>query len=228
MLLLTLLASICAAADDSTANNQVPLLEKIAIAGISHVLSNVLGTPCSLERVQLDLKQQVLAISGLKIGNPKGFNTPAAITVKTVRVEADPKLLFSKEPQIRLVQVDDAIVNAEASLKGLNLKTLLDNANKMKVPKMLQGDPNTRFRIEKAILGSGAFSFVSPIPGSKSSDKKLDRIEMSLMGNNNQGVTAAEAMSIIMQTLMDKTGMLKGDGDGNGLAAPVNKLLQAI
>jgi len=200
-----------------------PLLERIAVSAIGKVLSRVLDAPASVSRVQLDLKGQVLLVSGLKIGNPEGFDgQQQAITVDTVRVEADPKLLFGKEPAIRLVSLAGTTVNADLGLRGLNLKKLLDNAGR-RVPKgLLEGDPNKRFKVEKGLLEKGVVNFTSAVLGQNSSNE-IGPIEISLMGADNKGVTANEAMSIILKKLLDETGLL--DQGVEGVLSPIGNLL---
>jgi hypothetical protein len=195
------------------AEQQVPVLEKIAIAGIGSVLSNVLDAPCSISRVQLDLNKQVLELSGVKIGNPKGFDTASAIQVEHARVEADPKLLFGKAPEIRVLSIDGVTVNAEANRHGINLKKLLDSANRRVPAPLLQGDPNKRFKINSAVLDNGIINITTDFLGKNTTEKKLNKIEMSLVGKDGQGVTAQEAMSTLMNKLLEETDLLNGGLD---------------
>lgn len=201
----------------------VPVLERVAVAAIGKVLSRVLDAPASVSRVQLDLKKQVLEVTGVKIGNPKGFDGgQQAIAVDLVRVEADPKLLFGREPAIRLVSVSGTTVNAELGLRGLNLKTLLDNAGR-RVPKgLFEGDPNKRFKIEKGVLEKGIVNFNAALLGQNSS-KEIGPLEISLMGRDNKGVTANEAMTTILKTLIEETGLL--DHGADGILGPIGDLL---
>lgn len=207
----TLIVVLCTFA--AQAAEQAPVLEKIAAAGISAVLSNVLDTPCSVSRVQLNMEKQVLELSGIKIGNPKGFDSDSAVQVGQALVEADPKLLFGKEPEIRVLSIEGVTVNAEVNRHGINLKKLLDSANRRIPAPLLKGDPNKRFKINSAVLDSGTINITTDFVRKNTSRKEMKKIEMSLVGRNGQGVTAQEAMSTVMGRLLEETDLLKGGLD---------------
>lgn len=197
-------------------NTDPTILERIARAGINQVLSFVLDTPASVERIRLDKEQQFLELSNLRIANPKGFQDGHAISVETARLEADIKSLFSDAPLVKLAKVAGVSVNAEMDLKrGLNLKKLLDSTKRLQgptLPKVSKGSTEKRWRIEKASLENGVVNVNSPLLFQGPKQKKIDKFEMSLMGPDGKGVTANEAMSQILQTLIDKTGLLEGTG----------------
>ncbi len=209
--LLTLL--VAAAHGDAKAEKAGPL-EAIAKAGVGSVLSHVLDTPCSAGGVKLNLREQFLELHDVRIGNPKGFSAGDAIQVKTVRVEADPKSLFSDEPTIRLVQVGGVSVEAIGDVKhGVNLEKLASNAKRFKLPAFMTAAPKKKWRIEKAVLEDGVIDMTVDALGKHTTRKTLDRMDMDFMGQDGKGMTADEAMAKVMQILMDKAGLL-GGSDG--------------
>ena len=223
MVRLLLILSVLIAADKNDGDiEKARPLEGLAKAGVGAVLSSILETPCSVGGVQLNLRQQFLELSDLKIANPKKFSEGDAIAVKKVRVEADPKVLFSDEPAIRLIQVSGATVNAEQSLsQGLNLKKLLDNAKGSgKDSKSHKGGSKKKWRIEKAVLDDATANITTEMPLRKTAQKKIGYLEMTFGGKDNQGVPADEAMTQVLQTLIDKLGLFQDGG-----VAPLVNLL---
>ena len=196
-------------------------LEGLAKAGVGAVISSILETPASVGGVQLDLKKQFLELSDVKIANPKKFTEGDAISVKKIRVEADPKLLFSEEPVIRLIQVSGGTVNAEQTVShGMNLKKLLDSASRMKGSKPRKDGSKKKWRIEKAIIDDCTANITSELLTRNTTQKKLDHIEMNFMGQDNKGMTTDAAVSRVLETLIDKLGLFEGGG-----AAPLINLL---
>lgn len=211
-------------AESPAPDTDATALERLAKTGIGSVLSYVLDAPAQVESVRLDLKNQVLELGGLRIDNPEGFEKKAALTADTIRVEADPKSLFSREPLVRLIKVEDAAVNAEVNpLRGINLKKLLDSTTRFRQPRFLKSTPGKRWRIEKGLLEKGVVELNTQLLEKQTTRKSLDRIELSLMGKNGQGVTANEAMAEVLQILMEKCGLMETGGAG-ALTEPLRDL----
>ena len=214
MIRVLLLIAVAAAGSDTASDDRPPTtLEKVAQRGIGRVLSFVLDAPASVERVRLDREAQVLELKNLRIGNPKGFDGDTAIAVETVLVEADPRLLFSNKPLVRLVKASGAAVNAEVNVsRGLNLKKLMDSAGRFKGPKLLKLLPKKRWRIEKGVLENGAVEITTQLLTKQTTRKTLERYEISLMGKDGKGVTVNEAMVHVLQSLIERAGLLEGSG----------------
>jgi len=214
-----LIAVMLAASASGTEAKDIPLLERLAKGGAESVLSRLLDTSVVVDRLQLDLEGQYLELSGLSIANPKGYEGEQAIQVETVRIEADVKSLFSDSPLVHLARLSGVHVQAEANLKGrMNLKELLDRVSRFKgVPKMLRG-PEKRWRIKRGLFESGEIALALPLLKQPSS-KTIDSFEMSLMGKDDKGVTAAEAMTEILKQIVNQSGLL-GDSPLQDLLFP--------
>ncbi len=187
------------------------VMERIAQAAVERVLSRVLDVPVRVGSVRLDGKSEFLELKEFTIANPSGFKADSAISVGTVRVEATPRLLFSKEPLIRVVSVSQPVINVETGLKGSNILTLLRNAKKAGgVPEKKRGlAKDLRFRIEKGILEKAEVNMDTAFLKSANDSKKIDKLEMSFMGTDGRGVTAQEGMQQFFQRLMKELGILE-------------------
>lgn len=220
-LLFPLLAAASLAAVGEEARRDAGLLEGIAKAAIGAVLSFVLETPANVGGIHWNDKGQFLELSKLTIRNPRGFEAENAISVDSVRIEADPKLLFAPEPQIRLVQVKGATVNAEVQVgKGMNLKRLMDSANRFNPGGKLQppGPSNKQLRIEKGVLDECTVNVVTTVLGVASrQQKKLDRIEMSFGPPGGGNVPADQALAQFLGKLIDELGIVGEDAGPKNL-----------
>ena len=195
-------------------------LEALAKAAVGHVLSFVLEVPTTVGGVRLDLEQQVLEVTGVRVANPEGFHGETAITVDKARIEADPMALFAPEPLVRLINVTGATVNAELNpAKGINLKKLMDSAGRFKGPGLIKLPPK-KWRIDKVVLDGCVADTTMQLLTKQTRCKTLDRIEMSLAGPDGKGVTTDEAVVKVLQVLIGKIGLLDG-----GKLGPLGPLL---
>lgn len=207
----TLLAASCVWSEEAQETRQEKPLERVARFAVGKVLSFVLETETTVGSVRLDPDKQIVELNNLRIGNPKGFDAETVIALENVRVQADPKLLFSDEPVVSLIGVRGASVNAEANVsRGVNLKKLLDSASRFGEPKLLKLLPKKKWRIEKALIESCEVNIITQLLEKKTSTKKLERFEMSFLGKDGKGMTADQAMVKVLETLIEKIGLLEG------------------
>jgi len=199
------LVALTAAGTETVEADKEKPLEKVARFAIGQVVSFVLDSPTTVERVRLNSEEQLLELNNLKIANPKGFDGDTAIFVENVRVQADPKLLFSDEPVVRVVGVTGASVNSEANLgRGFNLKKLLDNAMRFGEPKLLKRLPKKKWRIEKAVVETCEVNMITKLLEKQTTTKRLERFEMDFLGEDGKGMTADQAIVKVLKTLMEK------------------------
>jgi hypothetical protein len=185
-------------------------LERLAQAGIERVLSRVLDTDVTVGGVTLDSAAHVLRVHDVQIANPKGFGEGEAISVEAIRVEADPRSLFSPEPEVRLIGVSGATINADTKLPGgSNLKRLMDNAKEARVARFRAGERSKKkWRIEKGVLESWSVNFRSGFPGSTPRRAVLDKIEMDFLGSDGRGMTADQVLTRLFARLVQELGLV--------------------
>jgi hypothetical protein len=206
-------------------------LEPIARVGIQRVLSRVLDVPVTVASVKLLPDEQRMVLNDVKIANPQGFEAPNAITADAVEIAADVQSLFSPSPEIKLVQVSGAKVNAETKLpQGSNITKLLNNAKAARQGP-LAGRAPKQWRIEKGVLKGAEVNVGTQLLASQNMQRKIGNIEMDFMGENGRGMPAQEAMARFLARLVDELNILPGQTGGAGvlekvlpeLAAPAAK-----
>ncbi|MBI4559194.1 MAG: hypothetical protein HY706_16540 [Candidatus Hydrogenedentes bacterium] len=205
---------------------QPTALEFVAKAGVELVLSMVLGTQTRLDAVRLNPQEQSLELTNLRIANPKGFESPTAISAKSIRVEADPKLLFARDPEVRLIGVNGVTVNAETNLsQGSNLLKLLKNVQDSQKGAFKQSDHGQKmWRVRKGVLDGCEVNVVTDLLGAQRSQKRLGKIEMDFMGPDGRGMTADQAMGEVLGRLVKELDLL----DQTSPAQPVIDLFETF
>ncbi len=66
-------------------------------------------------------------LSELFVGNPDGYKTPSAITMKSIKVGVKPSSLFSDTIVVEQVNIQGPEITFEGSLGGNNLSKIMDN-----------------------------------------------------------------------------------------------------
>ncbi|HIJ74071.1 MAG TPA: hypothetical protein HPP83_08210 [Candidatus Hydrogenedentes bacterium] len=190
-----LVIALVAADAEPAASESTPAQEEVtAKRAVERVLSFVLEAETRVGSVHFDREGKGLELKDVRIANPKGFKEGDAIAAKKVRVEADPKSLFSREPLVHLVEVEGPTVNAETTLgRGSNLKRLMKSADRFSDKKLLKMLPQKEWRIEKGVLRESTVNLSSDFP-KQSTTRTLDDIEMTFPGRDGKGIRADEAM----------------------------------
>ena len=94
---------------------------------------DITKTTAKLENVDISLLKGEVSLSGLEIGNPKGFKSPDIFSVKKIAVSFDPKSVLTDKIVINRILVDGTHVSAEATYKNgnisSNISTLKNNVD---------------------------------------------------------------------------------------------------
>ena len=106
-------------------------LDKIIKGALEGVGSELLGTPVTVESVELDLKNGAGQISGLSVANPPGFSDKKAFQMDAIRLGINLASLGTQPVIIDELTVTSPVVELEAQQDGSsNLQTLLNNIDK--------------------------------------------------------------------------------------------------
>ena len=177
--------------------------EDIAKRAIERVLSFVLETQTKVGAVRFDRENQLMELRDVRVANPRGFKEENAVTADMVRVKAELKGLFSKDPVIHLIEVKGPNVNSESALgKGSNLQRLMKSARRFSDSKLLTKLPQKQWRIEKGVLQGAVVNQSTDFPKRQTSTKTLEDIEMTFPGADGKGMRADEAVVQFLARLM--------------------------
>ncbi|RXK55303.1 hypothetical protein ESB00_05240 [Oleiharenicola lentus] len=142
-------------------------------------------------------------LSGLTVGNPKGWSEGNAFSLGKVHVDVEPFSIFGEHVVINEIVIDEPVFNYETKIVSSNIKDLLKNIEKFSGSGENQAATNDakpvkfvvkQFRLTnaKATLGLGATALPVPLP-----PVSLDNI-----GVDRGGITADELAGEIMSSVL--------------------------
>jgi len=105
----------------------VLFINSLIRTGIEVVGSRSLGTEVELSRAHLSYLRGRLALSGLKISNPKGFKTERLFQLARASAAVQPATLFQDEITIETVVLNSPSLTVEQSIHGTNLAAVMEN-----------------------------------------------------------------------------------------------------
>ena len=106
-------------------------LDAIIQNGVTVFGAKMTGTKVELKSVSLSLFRPKLELKGFIVGNPSGYSSPEAISLKRLYVEVDRDSLFTNRIVINRIVVDGANICFEPKITGENnLRDLKKNIDK--------------------------------------------------------------------------------------------------
>lgn len=180
------------------------------------VATQTLGVPVKIGKIDIYLTEKKIVITKLSIGNPKGYSKPHALTVGSIAIDADTiskeKLVFSD------IATTDTNIYLEVKPEGTNLSTLANGVKKGDKKAAKETTPIKVVINKLNIKGSKLHPAITLAEGI-GSDKTVDmpNIKLTGIGEKSGGVTAAEAISQILEHVVSvgmeasvKAGLLEG------------------
>ncbi|MGB0459932.1 MAG: hypothetical protein ACPGH0_02005 [Opitutales bacterium] len=103
------------------------LLNQSVSTTINAVGPKVTQTPVSVEAVELSLTSGSGTITGLKVGNPKGYKSENIFELGEIQVDIQPTSLTNDTIVIKKVHINGPKISYEKTLHSSNLKDLQNN-----------------------------------------------------------------------------------------------------
>lgn len=192
----------------------MPSMESIIKKVVHQYGSQIIGTDVSIGGVDLALSDGMAMVKNIKIGNPKGYQSPYLFYLKELDVQIDISSLASDTIIIEKINITAPEINYETDgLKKSNVSDILDNIQKNtasdnssepKPQKEDNADESSKKVIIKslvvtdgkvaAILGKGALK--APITVS------LPTIKMSNIGQEKQGSSPVETITAVITKIL--------------------------
>ena len=176
-------------------------IDGIVARAIEREGSRVVGAPVSVGWVDLDIRQGVGTVHGLRVGNPEGFGGDA-FAFDEIELEIATRSLREQPFRLSRVRIDDATVHLEIDEQGrTNLERLAQNTRERPArdPDAEPGEPR---RIAIAKLDFGGGTLVVDRPGAPEPERlELLSFDESGIGGAN-GATGGEIAKLLTQTLV--------------------------
>jgi len=186
-------------------------LDWVVKRAIEAYVPDIIGAEVTVESVKLAPASGAGVISGIVIGNPRGFKTPAAATASTVDVAIDPGTVTKDVILVRRIAVASPAITYEAGRNGSNFDALKRNVEK----RIGKGDPKasgkTRLIVERLTIRGATVSYVPEIPVRGATiSYALPDVHLADIGKRQGGVTPDELSKIVVDTLIARMAQAMG------------------
>ncbi len=102
-------------------------LNSLLKQGIETVGSDVLKTSVRVQSVNVNPKDGLIALNGLTIANPQGFQSPTIFSLDNIAVTVAPKSLIEKKVFVNSIKISGLLVTAELANGTTNIQALEKN-----------------------------------------------------------------------------------------------------
>lgn len=132
-------------------------------------------------------------LKGFFMGNPEGFKAPGAVRVGSVAVKIEPGSVLGDKVIVRSVRVEAPEITYEAALGGSNIGKILENIQA--VAGQGKSDPNQpqkALQVDEFVISGAKLNVTASVIGGSSVTLPLPEIRLANLGQNPEGITAAE------------------------------------
>ncbi len=187
------------------------VLDSVAAAALTKSVQKVGEVDCQVEEVNISILGGSVGVRDLKIANPKGYPEVSMFSLHRADVQVSVRSLMGQPVHIKKLEIIKPRIRVEAGVGGSNIKVFLDTVKKnvgaeAEEPAPGEKEPAEPIRlvvdrllIEDATIefGSGISSLALPVT--------LQTVELPpVTGENGQGVTPGELVSMIVEELVSK------------------------
>jgi len=182
-------------------------LDSIVATAIEKVGSEVTGTPVRVSSVNIDLKSGQGAINELRVANPQGFSAPDAFTLGGISTKIDLASIGKDPVIIDEITVQSPHVVYEINKSGKsNVAVLEDSIAQSTGSAGAKTEPEAGsgpgLVIRRLVIDSGQIDArVAALPD-KDLSAKLARIELTNVGADQGGASAAQVAEKITTALL--------------------------
>jgi uncharacterized protein involved in outer membrane biogenesis len=171
-----------------------PMTEKIA--------TETLGVPVKIGGMDVSLQEMKVTVSGISVGNPKGFSSNKAIKVQSVAITLDK---ISKELiTFKAIDVKGTDINLEVTQNGTNLTKIQKNAaaNAAKKPANPDAKP-INVSIKKFVLDQARLNpSITLLNKQELASITLPKITATNVGSSSKGIPANDAIAQITKEII--------------------------
>ena len=164
----------------------------LAKSAVEKVASKSMGVPVRLESLEISLKDKSIEVTGLTVGNPRGYEGPYALSVQTINIAAKD---ISKELLVFSdIKVTGTTVNLELNEKGNNLSDLRKSAKAAKTDKPKSAAEKTKVIINRLDIENAMLNSKTTLVESDLQSIKMPPIRITGIGEKSNGVLVSEAI----------------------------------
>lgn len=186
-------------------SNLGPLIKK----AVNTQGPKITGTELRLGDVDVSLLSGQVTLQKFLLGNPQGFNSPHAVSVKSIYVDVDEQSLTDETIIIERIEVVGPDIYYEKGAGSDNFKALQKNIAKeagggSSNASADNGESGKKLLIRELVIRDGQVHLAVKGLAGQDISAKLPEIKMTNVGQKNDGVSPAEAAREIFAALYGK------------------------
>lgn len=198
IVLLVLLLAVAAGIAYLWLSNPLNSLVKAAIENFG---SDMIQAPVRVSKVDLSPADGKGALSGLSVGNPKGFETSHALKAGHIELALTPSSLTGDVILINKILIDSPDITYEKNDSGTNFDAIQRNVERYlgtSDKKETKSEPGKKMIIESLVIRNAKVNYNGML------DLNLPDIELHNIGKKNGGATSAQVTRAIIAELNAK------------------------
>jgi len=187
-------------------------LDWIVKRAIESYVPDIIGAEVKLESVALSPASGAGVITGVAIGNPKGFSAPQAASVRTVDVAVDPATVAKDVVLVRRIAIVGPTITYQTGRNGSNFDAFKRNVDRYvgkRDPSAARG--GTRLIVDSLTIRGATVNFVPELPVRGATiSYTLPDIRLVDVGKRQGGVTPGELSKIVLDALVSRMAQAMG------------------
>jgi hypothetical protein len=158
---------------------------------IEHYGPELTGVSVKVKAVKLEPVDGRGTISGVEVGNPRGFTAPHSVTLGEIRLAVDPGTITSDVVHVRDITLEAPSITYERGAQGDNLSAIQKHIES-RLPKSKGGtgtkdaSPERKFIIDNVRVRNAKVSYGGAVT------VDMPDIQLRDLGKRTNGATAAE------------------------------------
>jgi hypothetical protein len=203
-------------------------IDAIARKGVEIAGTYALGVPTTLDKADVAIFHGHVELDGLRVADPKGFDSPYFMQAPQLVVDVSLGSLRSDRVVVPLLHIDGLAVVMEKRNSVANYQVIMDNLKNLESKSPQQQQPakqGKKFIIHKVEI-TNVTAHVDMVPAvgkALSLDLKLDPIVLQNVGSeSSHGVDATQLVDILTKAVLLAVANKAGDAAG-ALAGDLSK-----
>lgn len=184
--------------------------------GVERGGSYALQVPVTLDNADLGVFAGTLALTGLEVANPPGYDAPNFLSLQNAAVSLDTSTINQPVVTLPAFNLSDLTINLQRNDQRPNYAVILDNLKRLSTGGDAQ--PSPEGDAKKVIINQVSLRNITvnldllPAGGELTNTHvKLDEVILNNIGTASNGVTVSEATAIIVKALMSVIAETAGD-----------------
>jgi hypothetical protein len=206
-------------------------LDSLIKEAVERVGSDSTQAKVTLNKVEISLKSGSGALTGLKVGNPKGFQTPSAFELGGIAVTLDTRTVGDDTVVIKEIVIDGPKVTYEMADAGSNIDAIKKNVDAYKQHYAGRGGQRRsgegpKLVIENLYIKRGEINVSAGFLKGKSLSTPLPDIHLKDIGKEKKGATPSEIATLVIDSMTSGVGKAVGALDLDKMMGEATKALR--